>query len=168
MIHFKYYPTIEYSGQTVTNLLVRGKIRDVVKNSTFMYYEYVVTDTDRPDILSSKYYGNSSYTWAIFYANDIFDPIRDWPATQQQFPKIVARKYGTVEKAMITPHHYLLDDTYIIDKYQYEDVNLSADRKKMVTQYEYESNLNEAKRNIKIIDSAYIRQITNELSVLFK
>lgn len=168
MEHFRYYPTVEYLDQIVTNICVRGRVRDSVLNNTFIYYRHTVADFERPDIIASKYYGNASYTWAIFYANDIFDPIADWPLTDQQFVKVVAKKYGSVPKALITPHHYLLDNQYEIDKPTYEDVNLSADRKKMITQYDYEHDLNESKRQIKIIDAVFIRQLTNELSVLLK
>jgi hypothetical protein len=168
MKHFQYYPQIEYSGITMTNLMVRAKIRDAIKNETFVYYTFRVTDTDRPDILASKYYGNSNYTWAIFYANDIMDPLSQWPLTQNQFNRYIIKKYGSISYAQTTPHHYLLDNEFIIDKQTYEDVNLAASRKRVVSCYEHEEIENDKKRDIKIIDSRYISQLVNELSVIFK
>lgn len=168
MIHFEYFPQIEYSGELATNLLVRGKIRDAIKNNSYVSYEYTVKDTDKPEIVSFKYYGNVSYTWAIFYANDIFDPLEQWPLTTYQFNRFVKKKFGSTEFAKTTVNHYLLDDTYIIDKKTFDDPLLSADRKKAVSVYDHQLNLNEAKRNIKIVDAIYIRQLTNELANLFK
>jgi hypothetical protein len=152
----------------MTNLLVRAKIRDAVKNNSYTYYTYRISDADRPDILAAKYYGNGSYTWAIFYANDIMDPLTDWPLTQNNFNSFIIKKYGSIQISQLTPHHYLLDNQYIIDKSTYEDVNLAANRKSVVSNYVYENDLNDAKRDIKVVDSFYIQQLTNELKNIFK
>ena len=165
---FQYYPTIIYDGILATNIMVRAKIRDAIKSDSFVYYQYQVTDSDRPDILATKYYGNPTYTWAIFYANDIYDPLTEWPLTTNQFNNYVAEKYGSIQIAMITPHHYLLNNQYVIDKTTYDDVNVPENTKSIVTNYDYESELNESKRNIKIIDSLYITQLVNEMSQIFQ
>lgn len=168
MEHFKYFPKIEYGKETLTNLMVRGKIRDHILEQNALYYEYTINDSDRPDTISTKYYGSPNYTWAIFYANNIFDPIHDWPLTPLEFEKDLKAKTGSLSVAQITPHHYLLDDKYIIDETTYNDPLIEADRKQIVTVYEHYFNINEEKRNIKIIDSIHLRQIVNELRVLFQ
>ena len=171
MKHFEFFPKIEYRNEESINIMVRGKIRDAILESSAIYYKYTVTDTDRPDILATKYYGNPNYTWVIFYANNIFDPRFDWPLTGAQFYSYLKSKYGSIQKTqnlLDVPHHYLLDDTYIIDEFTYLNSAIDFSRKKKITIYENEWNLNEAKRDINILDVVYLRQLSNELENLFK
>lgn len=170
MKHFEFYPKIEYGDNHAVNILVRGKIRDAILEKSAMYYKYTITDSDRPDILATKYYGNPTSTWAIYYANNILDPRHDWPLSDSVFYDYVKSKYGSIYKAqseLEEPHHYLLDGKYIIDKETYLDPAVEGAKTK-VSAFEYEWNLNEAKREIKIIDVVYLSQITNELENLFK
>lgn len=180
MRHFYYYPQIEYSGHAATNIMVRGKIRDAILKEAALYYKYTVTDGERPDIIASKYYGNSSYVWAIFYANNMVDPIFDWPLDIQNFNRYIIEKYGSVERAKNTTtdtYHYMLDQTYYIDKFSYEDPmfpdkestpDQNFARKSKLSLYDYEVKLNDQKREIVVLDSYYLTQITNELRRLFE
>jgi hypothetical protein len=167
MKYFQYLPTFDYSNLTVTNILARAKVREFVLNNASVYYKHRIADGERPDILASKYYGNSNYTWLIFYANDIFDPIFDWPLTGDALEAHMSNTVGSLEVAQQTPHHYLLDGQYIIDRETYMDINLPANRKRVVSVYEHHVNENEKKREIKLIDQAYVRQIVNEMQRLF-
>jgi hypothetical protein len=99
MKHFTYFPIIEYSSKQATNILVRSKIRELVKQNTTGFYNHIVTDTDRPDTLSHAFYGTSNYTWLIFYANDIYDPFYDWPLSDRDFEKFIVSKYGSIGNA---------------------------------------------------------------------
>lgn len=170
MIHFKPFPKIEYSEHLAVNIMVRGKIRDAILAKSALYYDYVVPEGYRPDVLATKYYGNSNQTWAIFYANEIFDPRFEWPLSNEEFNKYLKDKYGSVEwaKNIQNVHHYLLDGEYVIDKHTYEDNTIPLSRKKAVSYYEYELNLNNEKAKIKVLDRIYLKQITNELEKLFE
>lgn len=176
MKHFAYYPKVEYASEQSVNIMVRGKIRDAILEKSALYYKYTISDEDRPDILSTKYYGNPSYTWAIFYANNIFHPIHDWPLTQANFVRYLESKYGSVENTYrYPPHHYEYVDqeknSYVIDKKTYDLYKSDTDfpkEVKEVSTFEYEYRLNEAKRNIVILDKSYLMTISNELKNLFK
>lgn len=168
MKYFEYLPTINYSDNEVTNITVRAKIREFVLNNASVYYKHRIEDTDRPDAIATRYYGNSSFTWLVFYANNIFDPLFDWPLTHDAFVSYLVNKVGSLENAKSTPHHYLLDGQYKIDRMTYEDPNIELIRKSVVSIYDNVLNDNEKKREISIIDSVYARQITNEMKRLFK
>jgi len=99
MKHFKYFPVIEYSKQQATNLLVRTKVRDLVKQNHTGFYTHIITDDERPDTIAEAFYGSGNYTWLIFYANDIFDPLYDWPLSERQFNKFIVSKYGSIGNA---------------------------------------------------------------------
>lgn len=180
MKHFYYYPKIDYSNNSAVNILVRGKIRDEILSSTSIYYSYYIREGERPDIISSKYYGNPSYTWALFYANNIFNPLEQWPLDYRDFISYLEKKYGGIEPATQDIHHYEYYDvfnkkTYEIDKLtydsyfgQYEQDSQQLKQVKEVSIYDYEDSLNERKKNIVVLDKQYLYQITNELSNLFK
>lgn len=168
MKYFGYLPSFEYSNLMATNLLVRAKIREYVLKNAAVYYSHNIEDGERPDSLATRYYGNSNYTWLIFYANDIYDPIFDWPLSHEALVNHLINKVGSLEVAKQNPYHYLLDDQYIIDRETYLDVTLPASRKKAVSIYDHEISENDKKREIKLIDQAYVRQIVNEMKRLFK
>lgn len=93
MDYFKHFPSIQYGEEETVNLLVRLKLREYIKNNIFLYHEHELTDYERPDILSHQYYGNFKYTWLILYANDIFDPVRDWYKSYGDFYNYINFKY---------------------------------------------------------------------------
>ena len=180
MKHFSNYPSVEYDNKLSVNILVRGKIRDAILEKSALYYKHTVRNGERPDIISTKYYGNPKYTWAIFYANNMFHPVLDWPLDYQNFSNFLTNKYGSVERSTSTIHHYELvenDMTYIISESTYKNYLTSnetalseSDRKNInaVSNYDFELRENENKRNILILDQSYLYQIDNELKNLFK
>lgn len=167
MKYFEYFPQFEYSGLSATNVMVRAKVREYVLNNAAIYYKHRVEEGERPDTLSTKYYGNSNFTWLIFYANDIYDPIFDWPMSNESLSAHITNMFGSIEIAHQTDHHYLLDEQYIIDRNSYLDENLPAERKRAVSVYEHFVNENEKKREIKLIDRVYSLQIVNEMRRIF-
>ena len=127
MKHFYAYPKIEYSNNLATNIMVRGRVREAVLKNSSLYYKYRIDDMMRPEIVSHKYYGTPNYVWAIYYANNIIDPLFDWPMTQKEFDKYIVEKYGSLQKAHSkytelgklnhdSIHHYLLNEYHVIDK----------------------------------------------------
>lgn len=92
--------------ETVTDLLFRVSIIKDVLNSVSAYYEYTITESDSPEILAEKVYGNPEAHWIILYTNDIYDPQYDWPLNYDEFRKYIIKKYGSEANAQTTIHHY--------------------------------------------------------------
>lgn len=178
MKHFEFFPKVDYSNNLAVNIMVRGKIRDAILEKHALYYRYVITDEDRPDLLSKKYYGSHQYTWAIFYANNIFHPVLDWPKTSREMYEYLKLKYGDlnlIQSIKSTPHHYEFTDpytkkVYVIDEASYHNEYSKEypDHARGITIYDHEISENEKKRNIVMLDKQYLYQITNELGNLFK
>lgn len=177
MRHFEYFPKIEYGDNLAVNITVRAKIRNAILQKTALYYKYKISEGDRPDILAKKYYGNYLYTWVIFYANDMFHPVLDWPMESSDFTNYLKSKYGgidTIQNIKLKPHHYEFTDpstkrTYIIDEETHQQYSSEyPDFLRAVSFYDYEVEQNEKKRNIVVLDKQYLYQITNELELLFK
>lgn len=198
MAFFEKFPFIAYDingtkpnkFRLVTNIFSRVKMLDSIKNETLVYYTYSIQEGDTPEIIASKYYDNPSKHWIILLANDIIDPVYDWPLSYQNFLNFIKDKYGSIQNAQTTVHHYekiitktdSITSTVTIEKHEidantyantassYEVFNLQSGNtvkvditKKAVDCYEYEHDLNESKRQIRIIDKRYADQIENEL-----
>ena len=96
------YSNYEY----VTNIFFRTAfLKDVLENIA-AYYEYVITDNDKPEILAEKLYGNPDAYWIILYANNMIDPQYDWPLNNRDFNNYIVGKYGSMANSQTTIHHY--------------------------------------------------------------
>ena len=181
---FVHYPQISYdiSGtkpakvKTVINLMERAKIKNVVLDDIIRYFPYSIKENQRPDHVSDEVYGDVKYTWLIFLINDMIDPIYDWPLGTREFGSYVKAKYGTLLIAKSTIHHYeqilrtrveATGTTDAIPEARIEvDVTtydtLDADARSIKYCYDWEVDRNEAKRDIKLIDSLYVADILSE------
>lgn len=114
MKFFDVFPKVPYdiageqrtSFNNVTNIFFRVRVLRKVLSNISAYYEYVVQDTDTPEILAEKVYGDSEAHWVILLANDIIDAAYDWPLNDRDFLKYIANKYDSVPLAKTNIHHY--------------------------------------------------------------
>jgi hypothetical protein len=113
---FDLFPKIDYDinnvlasstgpHETVTDIFFRFGILKRILTDVTSYYVYELDDTDTPEILAEKVYGDSGAGWMIIYANQIVDPLFDWPLNYDAFNKMIADKYGSVEYAQTNVHH---------------------------------------------------------------
>ena len=193
MNYFRNLPKIYYDIKgtanpyytEAVNIMVKQKIRQAVKDDIATYYPYRIEDGQRPDILAELYYGNSSYYWLIFIMNDIKDPYYDWPMDFLTWETYINEKYGSTDTAQTAVHEYyqiirsertndtMVDDElaispevrYTIDFTTYDALD-SGDRG-IVYKYNWEFDMNEAKRNIKLVDSVYAGQLIKEAGKAF-
>jgi hypothetical protein len=100
-----------------------GMLKEVL-NNTSSYYVLELEDGDTPEILAEKIYGDSGVGWLIIYANNILDPQFDWPLDYRSFSKYIIGKYGSIENAKITPHHY----EKVVERYDSETGVTTTDR----------------------------------------
>ena len=96
---FSKYPTINYSNATVTNIFVRTAIRESIRNNVSVFYPYTIKENERPDIIAQDYYGDPTYDWLIYLANDIIDPYYEWPLSNYDFQAFITNKYGSIQVA---------------------------------------------------------------------
>jgi len=185
--YFSYFPTTDHDltniGQTValTNILRRFKIRANVKGRTDVYYDYDIQAGDRPDTIAAKYYGNSNHAWIVLHFNDIVDPQFAWPLFGNDFTNFIVGKYGSIVTAQATVHEYrqivsealvkndgtrIEKETLVVDLTTYN--TLDPVSRETVTQYDYEEELNDARRKIKILDKRYLSDIRDEVKTILK
>jgi hypothetical protein len=179
--YFRNIPKVKYDINgaepkkylNVTNIMKRISFKPSVIEDITDYYPYRVKDGERPDILSHQKYGSVAYAYLIMLINDIYDPIFDWPLTSQQFEKYLISKYGSVSSAMGTTKYYyqivraevartgtserVPAVKFIVDETAYDALD-EGDRSTQ-TQYEWEDELNDNKRDIKLINASLIQDI---------
>ena len=190
--YFSNFPRIQYDingtnpvapDYTVAiNILIRQKIREAIEDDIVMYYPHIVDPETRPEILSYQIYGDVAYTWTIFYANNLLDPYWHWPLDENQFNSYLTSKYGSLEWSKTNVHHYeqivrpRVEATgttdpipeVIIEIDQTTYWPLDEELRKIKYYFEYEQELNEAKRSIKLIDAAFISGVSEEFRGLFR
>lgn len=92
--------------EQVTNIFFRlGIIRNVIDNIS-SYFVYDIQDGDTPEVVAEKVYGDAGAAWMILLANRVMDAQYEWPLSDNSFNEFLIRKYGSIETALITPHHY--------------------------------------------------------------
>lgn len=91
--YFQHFPVIKYDGVLVKNISVRTAVLDNIKDDPYAYLPYTLQDDDTPEMVSYHYYGDASYSWLIFLANDIVDPYSQWPMSNENLEKTIANKY---------------------------------------------------------------------------
>jgi hypothetical protein len=198
MQYFNSLPKIRYVDQNnvataYTNLMARASVIPSVLNNALVYYTYDIQDGDTPEIVAYKYYGDINRFWIVLYCNQINDPQWDWPLNSNQFQKYILNKYGTGN--LNSTHHYekittqtnintntTTVDTKTISQQVYNTLEFNTTEtytlgseiiqvnvaKKVVTNYEYETTLNESKRNIKILNKIYADTLEAQFLELMK
>ena len=179
--YFRNLPRVGYdingtgkdSFVNVTNIMKRVKFKPAVLEDISNYYPYFVKEGERPDIISQVEYGNVGYAYLILLVNDIFDPNFDWPLNSQVFEKFIINKYGSVTTAISGIKHYyqiiraevprtgtserVPEVKFAVDETTYDALGISD--RTTLSNYDHEVELNDAKREIRLINPDFIQDI---------
>ena len=169
-MYFANFPVIPYDSvgngnfKLVTNLLKRVAVRAKVRTNIALYDTYDVKDGETPEILADKLYDDAELHWVILLVNDITDRYHQWPQNQNQFLAYINDKYSNVDAT----HHYEISqvsgDTTI--KIDIGTDNTDYPTASIVTNYEYEEDLQDKKRKIRLLDPAYVEDFVAEFEKL--
>lgn len=83
---------------SVKNLFTKFDVVYNYKNNIDVISKYTINDGDFIETVSHKIYGNVQYWWIIAIFNDIKDPFKDWPLSQQQVINISKFLYDNERK----------------------------------------------------------------------
>ena len=167
---FTYFPTLEYDaigdGNTklVTDLLRRVALRSKVKLNTVLYDMYDIKEGETPEIISQRFYGDQQYNWIILMVNDITARYNQWPMPQFEFVQYLKNKYTDANAI----HHY-----YITQQSGNTDVRINIGTSNAnhsgataVTNYEYEEDLQNQLRRIRILPAVFAGRFIDEFRSL--
>ena len=167
--------------QSVTNIMKRVKFKPEVLEDISEYYPYFVRDGERPDIISYNQYETVAFAYLIILINDIQDPIFDWPLSTQQFEQFIMNKYGSLDSAMVTIKNYyqivraevprtgtserVPEVKFIVDETTYNSLDQSL--RISQTNYDWEDELNNDKKEIRLISPDFIHDIDYQVKQYF-
>ncbi len=163
--------TSAYDYQTVKNIFKRAVIRNDIFDEVTAFTKYSVVGDERPDQVAYRFYGDSGLDWVILTTNNIIHVRDEWPMGSQDFATYLNQKYTDQELSNV--HHY---ETEVLRNSRGQLIQpeglkvpsghsitfidngvLRTESKiKQVTFLEHETNLNDAKRNIKILREEYL------------
>lgn len=140
----------------VSDIVKNVRVRKAILENITLYDEYDIRDGETPEIIAEKIYGNPHYHWIIMLVNQRFNYIDDFPLEQRTLLKHVQQKYG--EGNEYDTHHYVDERGNIVDEFH--------PQKYAVSNYEYEDQVNESKRRIKIVSLDVINTILKNFNEL--
>ena len=188
MGYFRELPNLQYQSPysnrissesyiTAKNIFRRMKIRDDLKNVFSVFNKYEINDGDRPDNVAKELYGKSSFDWVVLITANIVNVRDEWTLSSKELYDFTVSKYGLTKinevrhhettevknnrGIVILPKGKVVDDDFKIPNP--ENINAELNPVRGVTYYEYETILNEEKRNIDVLRSEYLQQFLNDI-----
>ena len=153
----------------LTDLFTRVKIRDKAFNVATLYDKYDVVSGEKPEDVAYRHFGNSQYHWVFLLTNNITDRFYGWPLSEQEFEEYIKDKYDNAEAV----HHYEkvqssgrkesqgpADYSHLIEC-QSTDVGAQS-----ISNRQYEDRIQDEKRQIKLLDPAYLQIFIEEFEKL--
>lgn len=169
-----------YDYVRVKNLFRRAKIRDDFFQNVVVFTKYKIIGNERPEQVAEKVHGSSTYDWVVLIANNILNIRTEWPLNDYEFENFIFRKYTSEQ--LYEVHHYETLTYYdsrgklILPSGRQVDSNFSMTYFdevlnqtqtitpiKSVTNYEYEIQKNDAKRNIYILRNNYLQTAIDDM-----
>lgn len=180
------------NSRVMTNLLSRASVIPAILKDPLLYYTYDIQEGDTPEIIAHKYYGDSYRYWIVLFANELLDPQWDWPMSSRVFENYLADKYPATNvyntisyyEKIITQYDSNTQTTTInkvrISQSTYNSLPVTQTQsytlptgpvtvttaRNAVSIYDDELAQNEAKRNIKILNSNYVDLVETQLKKL--
>ena len=174
-MYFSYFPKGTYdikndgNEKVVTDLMVRVKVRSKVLDESTLYDLYDIPEGETPELTALKHFGNSNYHWVILLTNDITDRYYGWPLTTYEFENYMIEKYTNPDGV----HHYEITQSSGKTKgdgpsdYSHKiTVNSTVPGATAVTNREYEQRIQDQKRQIKLLNAAYLPILLDEFANL--
>ena len=197
MGYFKYVPDFNYVDRTadakigsytkMKNFFRRVKLSDEVFQTATLFEKYQIQGDDRPDNVAHAYYNNAELDWLVLISNNIVNVQTEWPMPQLVFDSFLINKYGTYDE-LNSVHHYETIEvknskgmtiveqglqvkqgmTYTYYEEDQDTFVTTGDATLPVTNYQYETELEESKRNISLIRAKYLPVILDEIEKLME
>ena len=193
--YFRKLPDFEYVSRlpdskisdyiTVKNIFKKNELRPDIFNDATVFTQYQIKGDDRPDNVAFEIYKDPTLDWLILLSNNILNIQTEWPLLQNDFDRFLLDKYGTYEK-LNEVHHYetkeIKDSAGVVMVPQglhvavdysitYWDNTIrgyvvETDAPEPVTNYQYESDIENRKRNIKILKPRYLGIVRDDMKQL--
>tara|TARA_B100000965_G_scaffold87778_1_gene71223 strand:- start:337 stop:984 length:648 start_codon:yes stop_codon:yes gene_type:complete len=160
----------------VKNVFRRVKLRDDLQNNFTLFNKYEIPMGARPDNVAEDLYGSAQFDWIVLTVAGIINVRNEWPLNNRDLFDYANNKYGdslnsnrffeTTEVKdstgrLILPKGKVVDSNFTIPKPG--DPNATLNPVVGINNYEYETRLNDAKRNIFVLREEYLQEFLNDM-----
>ena len=164
-----YYLKGDGNDKLLTDLFTRVKARDKILDVANLFDKYDVPNGETPEITAYKHFGDTKYHWVIMLTNNVQDRYYDWPLSYQAFEEFIKDKYSNPEAI----HHYEITQSSGKtkgdgpDDYSHKiEVNSDTTGAVSISNREFEQREQDKKRQIKLLDPAYLQAFIEEFDRL--
>ena len=148
----------------VKNIFRRVKLRDDLFNNFTIFEKYQIPEGSRPDTVAEEIFGSANFDWVILTVAGIINVRNEWPLSNRDLYNYANNKYGESLNStrffetkevkdsngrLILPKGKVVDSNFTIPKPGVPTATLNP--VVGVSNYEYETRLNDDKRNINIL-----------------
>ena len=192
---FRELPNIEYLSVLsdrdssldyikVKNLFRRVKVRDDLKKYFTIFDRVTVKDGARPDQIADIVYGNAELDWVVLITAGIINVNNEWPLSSYELYNYSLEKYGALLNAtkhyetievrdqknrLILPKGKIVDSDFSIPNPSNPLTDLTGNAIRIgISYYEYETRLNERKRQIDLLKPRYLDQFLKDMRKIMK
>ena len=192
---FRELPNIEYLSVLsdrdssldyikVKNLFRRVKVRDDLKKYFTIFDRVTVKDGARPDQVADTVYGNAELDWVVLLTAGIINVNNEWPLNSYELYNYSLEKYGALLNAtkhfetieirdqknrLILPKGKIVDSDFSIPNPSNPLTDLTGNAIRIgISYYEYETRLNEEKRQIDLLKPRYLDQFLRDMRKIMK
>ena len=168
--------TSSFDYVEVKNIFRRAKLRDDLQNNFTVFDKYEIPMGARPDTVAENLYGSSQFDWVVLTVAGIINVRNEWPLSDRDLYDYSLDKYGeslnsvkffeTTEvkdtsSRMILPKGKAVDSDFTIPKPGEPTATLNPVTG--ISNYEYETRLNEKKRNIFVLREEYLQEFVSDM-----
>ena len=173
----------------VKNLFKRGKLREDIFQDTTTFEQYQIQGDDRPDNVAQKFYGDASLDWVVLLSNNIINLYEEWPLPQLGWDAYILEKYNmNYDELYNGIHHYESNEVTnsqgvvifpkgvrvgaaqsvsYFDQVSNQQVTVNP-VSKGITNYDYETKLNDDKRNIFLLKGIYLNIVSDDIEKMMR
>ena len=163
----------------IKNLFRRAKLRDDLQNNFTVFEKYEIPMGLRPDTVAEELYGSDELDWVVLTVAGILNVRNEWPLSNRDLYEYSLNKYGeslnstrffeTKETKdsngrLILPKGKVVDSNFTIPKPGEPTATLNP--VVGISNYEYETRINDEKRNIFVLREEYLQQFLNDMREL--
>ena len=160
----------------VKNVFRRVKLRDDLQNNFTVFERYEIPMGFRPDVVAEELYGSDQLDWVVLTVAGILNVRNEWPLSDRDLYDYSFDKYGEdlnsirffetkevkdTNGRLILPKGKVVDSNFTIPKPGEPTATLNP--VVGISNYEYETRLNDEKRNIFVLREEYLQQFLNDM-----
>ena len=160
----------------VKNVFRRIKLRDDLQSNFTIFNKYEIEEGMRPDTVAEELYGNPEFDWIVLTVAGILNVRNEWPLNNRDLYNYCLDKYDdslnsvrffetkevkNADGKLILPKGKVVDSDFTIPNP--DNVSATLNPVVGISNYEYETRLNDEKRNIYVLREGYVQTFLNDI-----